>query len=36
MTSSLTGMKARFGHSRHLILGFSQMRGAHSLAHAGA
>src|SRR5438477_7392730 len=36
ITSSVTGRKRRFGHSAHLMRGFSQMPRTHSLAHAGA
>jgi len=36
MTSSVTGRNRRWGHSAHLIRGFSQRPGTHSFAHAGA
>ena len=36
ITSSVTGRKRRFGHSAHLMRGFSQMPRTHSLAQAGA
>jgi hypothetical protein len=36
MTRSSTSMKARFGHSPHLTLGFSQTPRIHSFVQAGA
>jgi hypothetical protein len=36
MTSSVTGRNRRWGHSAHLMRGFSQMPRTHSFAQAGA